>query len=331
MKRFSLLQGAVTLGLVSLLNAPSQAQLVIVPTFDSSITSSANSAQIQAGINTALAFYGATYSNPVTIHITFVADESVGLGQSSTLGGDISYTAYYNALVAKATTANDLLALALIAPVGGNNPVNGSSTIRTTTALNRAIGLNSFGSIATDSTISLKTSLMNFDRITIDSNKYDLQTTVLHEVNEAIGFGSALNGLNNGAPAPTGAIGTADLFRYDQNGARSFNTAANTKSYFSLNGVTRLERFNQTQGGDNHDWYSDGSNGPAEFAPAVQDAFGTPGSFTNMGPAELAALDVIGYTPKVAATPAPSSAIVLLAGALPLAVNGRRRRKSRKS
>ncbi len=98
-----------------------------------------------------------------------------------------------------------------------------------------------------DSTITLNTSICNLNRLSIDSNKYDLLAVCAHEIDEALAFGSALNNLNNGDPAPA-TIETDDLFRYDQNGNRSYDTNLSTQAYFSIDGgATKLARFNQSQ------------------------------------------------------------------------------------
>ena len=273
-----------------------QAQMKIVPTFDATITGSPNAAAIEAAINADCAFYAANFTDDVTVNIKF-ATESSGLGNSSVYYYSIGYQDYYNYLVANAATANDALALAHIAPdASGNNPVNGSAQIYITTANYRVVS-GSTDAPAFDGYIYLNTSLMNLNRTSVNQSKYDLQAVAYHEINEVLGLLSSLDGSANGAAAPTGPINTMDLFRYDQNGARSFNTIAATQSYFSLNGVTHLERFNQTQGGDFHDWYSNGAH-----TPSVQDAYGTAGSagILDNKTAELTALDVIGYTPKVA-------------------------------
>jgi hypothetical protein len=141
---------------------------------------------------------------------------------------------------------------------------------------------------------------MNLSRASVDPTKYDLQSVVEHEVDEALGFSSALNGLLNGAPPPSTPARALDLFRFDQSGARSFNTATNTAAYLSIDGgATRLVRFNQTQNADFQDWYS--GNGQT---PHVQDAFGTPGATANLS-VELIALDVCGYN-LVYAMPQPT-------------------------
>lgn len=147
-------------------------------------------------------------------------------------------------------------------------------------------------------------------------------SVVSHEIDEALGFGSDLNGLANGAASPTNAISPLDLYRYSGNGTRSFNTAANTQSYFSTDGgQTSIVGFNQTQGGDYQDWFSSGPH-----TPRVQDAFGTPGAQINIGTAEISGLRVLGY--NLAPVPEPSAPATLILGAFGLAglIAARRRR-----
>src|SRR5207237_10463491 len=88
----------------------------------------------------------------------------------------------------------------------------------------------------------------------------------------------------------TGPIYPADLLRYDQFGARSFTTAVNAASYFSLDGTNLLAQFNQHAGGDFQDWYSFYGG----QTPQVQDAFAVAGAKPMPG-VELRVLDVIGY------------------------------------
>lgn len=273
------------------------AGLVINPIFDSTITSDPNSATIQNTINEALQQYEAAFSDPITVTIQF-SKMATGLGHSSTYINNISYTTLLTALNADAKTTNDAVALAHL-PAGPNNPVNANSSVTLTTANLRALGLSGAPPAGQpDSTISLNFSIMNLSRSSIDPKKYDLMAVAQHEIDEALGMGSALNGLANGSPAPTGPVGVMDLFRYDQNGARSLNTTSSAQAYFSLDGVTDLVRFNQAQNGDYQDYYSPGGQ-----TPRVQDAFGTQGATPNLG-VELVGLDAIGYN-LVSAIPAP--------------------------
>jgi len=288
--------------------------LVITPIFDTTITSDANAATIMSTINAAIAVYESKFSDPITVVIKFQKVGS-GLGQSSTYYGSISYTTYLSALAADATTADDATALATL-PVGPNNPVTGDANMDVTTANLRALGFAATPPGGIDSTVGLNTAIMNLDRSSINPGKYDLMAVASHEIDEALGFGSALNGASNGGPTPTGAVWGQDLFRYalPPAGTRSFNTIAASQAFFSIDGgATDLVRFNQQASGDFGDWFSTGPH-----TPQVQDAFGTAGATPDLG-VELRALDVIGYdfaavaidtrtpTPTGTNTPTPTS------------------------
>jgi len=265
--------------------------LIITPTFDSSITSDPQAATIMATINSALAVYQNSFSDPVTVTITF-KEMGGGLGQSSTYYSGFSYSSYRAALASHATTSDDTAALAHL-PNQSSNPVNGNSTINLSLPLARVLGYSGVNPPpgATDGTIFLNTSIMNLSLSTTNPTKYSLFGTVCHEVDEVLGFLSSLNGLNNGDPAPVGPISPADLFRYDALGNRSFDTGVGTAAYFSIDGTTDLVRYNQQQGGDFQDWFSY----PFGAAiPRVQDAFSGTGS-QPVPTVELRVLDVIGY------------------------------------
>jgi hypothetical protein len=310
---------ALILGAFGTTAARAQSFVQFAATYDFGTLNASDQAKFQATVQSALNYYSATLSTPapLTVKILFKADESVGLGQSSTYYSTVSYSSFRSALTTNATSASDTTALSLL-PNQSTNPVNGSTTVSASLPLLRALGYNASVS-QPDSTVSLKTSLMNLDRTTIDAAKYDLKAVVFHEVDEVLGFGSALNGLSNGAAAPTGAIGTLDLFRYNSNGSgtRSFTTSAGANASFSINGTTLLTSFNQNAGGDFHDFTG---------GIQVQNAFATPGATPNLGTAELTALDVIGYT--VSAIPEPSS-VALLAGIGAIGFVGYQRARSR--
>lgn len=263
--------------------------LVIRPIFDATITNDPNSALIQNAINAAIVAYEWQFSDPITVTIQF-SKMTNGLGQSTTYSGTIAYSDFLAALASDSMTTNDAVALNYL-PAGTGNPVNGDPSITLTTANLRALGINvSPGNNQPDSYIALNFSIMNLTRATADSSKYDLASVVQHEVDEALGLTSALNGVKNGAPVPNGAVRVLDLFRYDPNGARNFNTASNAQAYLSIDGgTTDLVRFNQTEVGDFQDWYSGSGH-----TPRVQDAWGTPGATPNLG-VELVALDACGY------------------------------------
>jgi hypothetical protein len=283
---------------VGLCTASGRANLTIVPTWDSTITSDPNAAAIEASINSAIAVYSADFTDNVTETITF-KEMSSGLGESEWYYYTQSYSGYLSALNSHKTTATDTAVLAHL-PSGSANPVNSSTSINLQDPLARALGFSApTPGGATDGTVLLNTSIMNLSApFTQNSGRYSLFSTVSHEIDECLGIASALSGLSNGAAAPTGAIFPEDLFRYDSSGNRSFNTTATTAAYFSVDGTTDLARYNQEQGGDFNDWYSYFGG----VTPQVQDAYATPGKSPTLG-VELTVLDALGYTPAVT-TPA---------------------------
>lgn len=273
-----------------------QANIIINPTFDSSITSDPNAAAIVATIEGAITMYEADITTPITVNITY-AEMSTGLGQSSTFFETVTYNQYLAALQSHSSgNAVDTSALANL-PAGPNNPVNGSTSVDATTANLRALGFNA--SVPSDSTISLNTSITNYTGKAFDPSEYDLLSVVEHETDEALGLGSNLD-----TGSTTGAIRPEDLFRYSAPGVRSYTISNSASSYFSVDGgVTDLIGFNQVGppgSSDYGDWAGSGT-------PHVQDAFGTPGATPVFGSDEQTALDAIGYNFSGSATPEPSS------------------------
>ena len=227
--------------------------LTINATFDSSITGDPQAATIEATINSAIAVYEATFSDAVTVNITF-KEQSTGLGNSNTRVGTVAYSVYRAALLSHATSVDDATAWINL-PNTVNNPVNNDPNVYLSLPLGRALGLTStVGS--PDGTIFLNTSICNLSASQTVATNYSLFAVASHEIDEVLGSASALTGLTNGAATLPGAIYVQDLFRYDQNGARSYTTAVNAIAYFSLDGSTAIARYNQTQGGDFSDWYS---------------------------------------------------------------------------
>jgi hypothetical protein len=262
--------------------------LVIIPTFDASIQNDPQAATIEATIDTAIRQYEATYSTPIKVKIYF--EEGPGLGSSETPDVYVSYYDYREAFAAHATMPDQLSALASL-PTGTRNPLTGGKDIDLTQANARALGFRTH--TGSDGIVTLTISDMNLTRTKIDPNKYDLQDVGEHEIDEVLGIGSDLDGLNNGDSVPRDApVSAEDLYRFAKHGGRSYTTASNADSYFSDNGgKTDLARFNQDAEGDFGDWFSVSG----DQTPEVQDAFGTPGVYENLG-VELTVLDVLGYT-----------------------------------
>jgi hypothetical protein len=301
-----LLSGLAACGL-----ATSAYSLTIIPTFDSSITTNANAAAIEAAINFSIGTLQSNLVDNATVKILFVSDESVDLGQSATWASDYIYADYLAALKSRATSINDTNGLSKIPNTAGDPLVN-SNNINLKMPLARMTGLDSgYGPDGYDSTISCKMSSMNFTRPPGDLTKYDLIGTLEHEINEVLGFSSNLK-----RGQPNGPIGVADLFRYTTNLVRTWTTNGDN-AYFSVDGTNLLARFNQDPGGDYHDWWSVSALwAPPGHTPVeqVQDAFGGPGTSQDEGPNELAMLDVIGYTLAVAVPQTPPLVKIIRSG-----------------
>ncbi|WIT10137.1 NF038122 family metalloprotease [Paucibacter sediminis] len=239
--------------------------------------------------------YEALFSDNITLGIRF-ENMNTGLGQSSTNIYQVPYASFMDKLRADASSPIDSLALAHI-PLGAN-PVNGAANIILTRATANAVGFNVPAPLnGLDATISLNLATMNFSRLSIDPDKYDLQTVASHEIDEVLGTISGVGG---------SLILPVDLYRYNAAGARSFTTLGDD-AYFSIDGVNMLVRYNQNPAGDYGDYWGAGPH-PVH----VQDAFGTRGSFADLG-VEIVALDAVGFT-LAAAVPEPAPVVMLLAG-----------------
>ncbi|HEV2691298.1 MAG TPA: NF038122 family metalloprotease [Verrucomicrobiae bacterium] len=280
--------------------------LTIVPTYDSSIAANANAVGITNAIKYAIGVLQSNIVDNVTVKIMFVADESVGLGQSETAGNEYAYSDFLTALRSHAVGSRDINALSKI-PNATVDPLIGGSQIHLTSAQARVLGLDS-SAPDSDSKVSCKMSLMNFTRPSLDPDKYDLSQVLEHEINEVLGISSSL--------PVTNEVWPADLFRYTTNLARAFTTNGDD-AYFSTDGTNLLARYNMDSGGDYGDWWS--VNYPANWSPLtgvvtnhaqVQDAFSGPNNILDEGPAELAILDVVGWTLVTPPAPGPVFNIV---------------------
>ena len=282
-------RAVAALGLMTGAAGHAVADLVITPTFDSSITSDPNAATIEATIGQAIRIYETAFADPINVTINF-QEMATGLGRSNWWFYNISYQRFINALTADGKTAADAVALAHL-PKGADNPVTNGTTIDVKTANLRAIGITGLNSGlpgGVDGIIGLNTHITDVGSPG-SSGLYSLLATTEHEIDEILGLASSLPSTPFGAPYPE------DLFRYDQNGNRSFTPNPAAKAYFSIDGTTRLAQFdNQNDGGDFGDWQSNPR--PAGVPPKVQDAFATPNAHPTLG-VELTALDVIGYDP----------------------------------
>jgi len=314
------------------------AQLVIDPNYttpntaefpgSSPIASLPNAATIEGTINEAITQVTGIISSPLTFNIGFVSDPNISLGSSAGTGNiDLPYSQYLSYLQANPNkSAADTIALASL-PAGPGTGINNNATnISFGGALLDAMGDTTDGNnlISGNSgfagTIALNMSVLNTSRNNYDNTKYDLVSTVTHEVNEILGVGGPGSTLTKNGGATD--IGPMDLFRYGAPGVRSYSNSANVSSYFSIDGgKTNLVHFNQDSNGDFSDW-GDGvtpADGSGNKPPQVQDAFGDTTAKPDMGKNEAIALDVVGWKmtadgSALEAVPEPSSYALLLTG-----------------
>ena len=294
-------------GLATVLGSSSAfANIVINPIWDSTITNDANAAQIEATINQAIGYYSAHFTDNISVTLNFA--EGGGLGSSSQSFLGYSYSSVRSALVSHATTGTDSTALAHL-PIQTNEPVTGNASVVYMSRANaRVLGL--FSGTGTDCSITLNTSICNLVHGTnTNSGNYDLYGVACHEIDEALGTVSFA-----GSSAPS----IADLYRYDGNGNRSWDTSTSHRAYFSVDGTTNIVEYNQLSRttGDWGDWVH--HSGGAQ----VQDWSASPGVTVNMGTSENTLLDAVGYSYVV---PEPASFAVLGIGIVALV---RRRRRA---
>jgi hypothetical protein len=282
---------------------------LINPIIDSSITSLDDSDAISNTIVSTVQAYSHWIKDPLCVKILYIATNT-GLGASYTLRGIIGYSQYVSDLQANTNmSANDVAALSTLSPT--NSGIPDMDLVSMTSPLLDAIGEHEEASSTReltdglDSQVYLNFEIMNVTRPGQDPTKYDLQCTVAHETDEALGIGGAGSTLYlataySGQTPTARSIGPLDLYRYQSPGVRSFSLAPNVSAYFSKDaGTNDLVDFNQYANGSDYGDWGNGTN-PAvatgNVPPQVQDAFDTPGTASDLGPNEFIALDIVGYT-----------------------------------
>jgi hypothetical protein len=274
--------------------------LLIVPTFDSSITGNANAAAIEGAINTAISTVEGLYSNSVTLPVTFTYNpDSVRLGSNVETFYGGPYNLYITALQADlaANPQNTVLATAL-ANLGSGNDANGQTNLA---IAGNQLTMLGFAGTPGNASINLSSSATFAFSGPVPSNQFDAVGVVEHELNEVLGGGAAgsqpLQVIANGCVGSSGAFfcnkfGPTDLYRYKAPGTPSFSTSIAEKSYLSVDGgVTSIVPFNQDSSGDLGDFAGAGQ--------LIQNAFSDPGpidAYTTSSP-EFAMMESLGWNP----------------------------------
>ena len=317
-------RGLLAAAALCLASVPAHA-LVIVPTFDADVSADARSA-----FNFAANELQGLFSDPVTVNIQ-ISTGATGLSESVApviFGNADTYADARARLMADQSAYPSPDGALSIAPNGSTasaiDPTNGGAFFYTT-AQAKALGIIPANSPGIDGTFSYNSTLSYvFDpahRAGLPG-QFDFITLAEHEVTEIMGRITGLGG-NVCANRNCGPDFTPlDLFRFTAPGVHALSDVAG--AYFSIdNGATRLRTFNfaGTNGGDPHDWDSSDPNDPFN-------AFIAAGIAHALSPADITALDVIGWdnAAAIAAIPEPDTYAMLLAGLGVLGVIARRRK-----
>jgi hypothetical protein len=254
-------------------------------TYDSSVTSLTNAADVETAFATAARLFQDLYTNSVTVNITMYWGPTgpftggVSLGISQFLLADSSYSEIKAALTAHRASAADTNSVASLPPA---DPIGGPWFVPIADA--RVLGLFPANDSTQDGAVSFATNV----NYTFDPNnravlgKYDFIGVAEHEISEVLGRSSA-------QLDPTFGYLPYDLFRFTNTAARSFDPVA-TNAYFSVDNGTNVLKFFYTNAlfGDIQDWKSSATND-------AFDAFTSSGHLSPVSTVDIMALDVLGY------------------------------------
>jgi hypothetical protein len=261
-------------------------------TYDPSVPAAA-----QAAFDSLVSTYEGVLTTNIVVNID-VNFGNTGLGESLTEREGVSYSAWRAAMIANAT-ANPGNAYAAAASLPENDPI-GNGTIFLNTANARALGFTA--NVAVDSTLTFSNSIVfEYNGVAV-SDAEDFMDVAAHELDEALGIGSALTGLADYAAIPSGDYTPEDYFRYSSASTRAITTNPYAFVYFSYEGGnTNVAQFNQAysaQGNsdlDRNDWIYGNSGCPAA-TPYIQDAIQCYGQAVAVGSGpEITVLNTLGY------------------------------------
>jgi hypothetical protein len=259
---------------------PSARALMFNLTFDTS-TNNAPAAFFTA-FDDASRFYESTFVDPIAINLNVGWGEVAGqnimpgfLGESSAIQpGFFHFGTIKTDLVNDAKSASDLIS---IANMPATDPTN-NATFKLSRSNSRALGIMAGNGAGLDGSVGFNTSAS----YTFDPNhravagKYDFIGLAEHEISEVMGRFGLIAG--NYSPL--------DFFRYSAPGTLDLTPA--NGAYFSINGgMTNINTFNGTSGGDLSDW-----------AGATYDSYNaslTAGVELAVTPGDITVMDVIGY------------------------------------
>ncbi len=193
------------------------------------------------------------------------------------------------AVSTSATTATDA---SVVASLPAASPVSGGN-FWVTTAQEKALGLTAANGTSVDGSVGFGlASLFTYGDTATSGTGWpaahsDFFATVVHELTEVMGR-QLLTGATEGTLTKSYTL--LDLLHYSAAGTRDFT--ASKAGYFSPDvGVTNLNDFNTSSGGDAGDWASSVTADPF-------DAFASSGVFEPVSANDLTTFDAIGWRPS---------------------------------
>jgi hypothetical protein len=271
--------------------------------------------------NSVVQFYQTQYTDPITINLHVGWGEINGnplapgnLGQSSTnQQGFYTYNQVRTALINDASSPSDTAA---INSLPGADPFGCGACFVMSNAEAKALGLLAGNAAGIDGWVGFNSSATyTFDPVNrAVPGAFDFYGLASHEITEIMGrYGLSQNGAASGRYSPI------DLFRYLGIGTRDFTPA--NGSYFSIDGgVTNINTFNGTGGGDLSDW---AGIGPDSYNHSLNT-----NTLETISAGDLTLMDVIGYDAAAASVPEPST-VFLFAASFLVCAGGAFRHKSR--
>ena len=289
-------------------------------TYDPSVPAAA-----QTAFNSVVSTYESVYTSNITVNID-VLFGNTGLGESSTQQTGASYAAWRAAMVSNAAAnPGNTYATAAAATLPGTDPI-GNGNLFVNTANARALGLTA--NVPVDSTLTFSNAIAFEYNGVPTSGTVDFMDVAAHELDEGLGIGSALTGLADNAPNPSGGYAPEDYFRYSGPGTRLITTNPSAVVYFSYDGgKTLVAQFNQNYSADGasdldrNDWIY-GNFGCPAANPHVQDAIACYGQAVAVGTApETTVLTTLGYDSSISQTITFAALGNVTIGVAPFALN----------
>jgi hypothetical protein len=261
--------------------------LVIVPTFDSSITGRGDASQVENGINYAIQQYEGLYNNAMTVDIEFQFGVT-GLGESFHGSGTYSYSQVNNALQ-NLNSDPDQITSAANLPASDPNPgVQWKVVSSDAVALKLASGVTT-GTVLFNQSATL--AYDPFDRAV--NNSFDFIGVAEHEISEILGR----DGGGSNANLPF------ELMHYSSAGNLDFSNTKN--DYFSIDGgVTNLKDFSNPAainskgnpvGGDSQDFLNSSTFSSNDYVPDSYNSFSDSDVQNALTNVDVTVMNVLGY------------------------------------